>query len=95
MYSFGVLLVELISGLRAFDECRSSEQRFLMDWIKLYLVDGKKMSLIMDSRLKGQYTPIQAYKLAQIALQCVSSYSRLKPRMGDVVAALDKLQYTS
>lgn len=95
MYSFGVVLDELISGLRAFDECRSSDQRFLMDWIKLYMVDGKKMPVIMDSRLKGQYPPIQAYKIAQIAMQCVSSSPRLRPRMVDVVAALEKLQYTS
>lgn len=92
MYSFGVVLVELISSLRAFDVARPSKERLLMNWVKLYLINRKKLSLIIDGRLKGQYLPIQAYKVAQIALKCLDSNQELRPRMGEVVAALETLQ---
>ena len=37
MYSFGVVLVEILTGLRALDTNRPSWKHNLVDWIKPYI----------------------------------------------------------
>lgn len=49
----------------------------------------------MDTRLKGQYPPKEAYEVVGIALQCVDLTAKLRPSMAEVVVALEKLQKPS
>lgn len=89
MYSFGVVLVELISGRRALD--RSRAPNYLMNWVRPYLGDKKETWLIMDSRLMGQYPREEAVKVGKIASQCLSLDPTSRPTMAEVVAALQQL----
>lgn len=91
MYGFGVVLVELMSGLRGIDGNRHVEMHDLIDWASPYLRAKKRLWRIMDSRLGGQYPHKEAHKVAMIAFRCVSSDPRLRPRMSEVVAALENL----
>ncbi|KAF3650850.1 putative galacturonosyltransferase 3-like [Capsicum annuum] len=52
---FGVFLVEMLTGLRAIDTKRPTNQHNLVEWIKPHLSDKRKLKDKMDSRLEGKY----------------------------------------
>ncbi|MBA0600492.1 hypothetical protein Gorai_006679 [Gossypium raimondii] len=92
VYSFGVVLLEMLTGKRAVDKNRPSREHNLVDWAKPYLTSKRKFFQIMDVRIKGQYTPEAALKAAYLALQCLSTEPKVRPKMTAVVKALEQLQ---
>ncbi|KAJ6758943.1 KINASE CX32 putative-RELATED [Salix koriyanagi] len=49
VYGFGVVVLELLTGLRAIDMKRPSGKQILADWAKPYLKNRSKLKKIMDS----------------------------------------------
>ncbi|XP_026666411.1 probable serine/threonine-protein kinase PBL3 isoform X2 [Phoenix dactylifera] len=92
VYSFGVVLLELLSGRRAVDKTRVGLEQNLVDWAKPHLGDKRKLYRIMDTRLEGQYPKKGAHAVANLALQCIGSEAKLRPRMSEVLATLEQLQ---
>lgn len=92
VYSFGVVLLELLSGRRALDKTKVGTEQNLVDWAKPYLGDKRKLFRIMDTKLEGQYSQKGAYTAASLALQCLSTESKARPRMSEVLAALEQLE---
>ncbi|CAN4123835.1 unnamed protein product [Withania somnifera] len=92
VYSFGVVLLELLSGHRALDKTKVGVEQNLVDWAKPYLGDKRRLFRIMDSKLEGQYPKKGAYTAANLAWQCLSNESKLRPPMSEVLAALEQLQ---
>ena len=64
VYGFGVVLLELLTGLRALDTGRPAQQHNLVDWAKPYLADRRKLARLMDPRFEGQYNSKQAFHAA-------------------------------
>uniref|UniRef100_A0A3Q7FFS8 Protein kinase domain-containing protein n=1 Tax=Solanum lycopersicum TaxID=4081 RepID=A0A3Q7FFS8_SOLLC len=64
VYPFGVFLVEMLTGLRALDTNRPSNQHYLVDWIKPHLSDKRKLKEKMDSPLGGKYPSRAAVQIA-------------------------------
>ncbi|KAL8550356.1 hypothetical protein ACS0TY_008975 [Phlomoides rotata] len=92
VYSFGVVLLELLSGRRAVDKTKVKVEQNLVDWAKPYMSDKRKLFRVMDTKLEGQYPQKGAFATATIALQCLNHEAKLRPRMLDVLAALEPLQ---
>lgn len=92
IYSFGVVLLELLSGRRALDEDRGSAEEILVDWAKPFLHDKRKLLRIMDTRLEGQYSKKGAQAIAALALQCLHTDPKNRPNMPEVVETLEQLQ---
>ncbi|KAH0436465.1 hypothetical protein IEQ34_026401 [Dendrobium chrysotoxum] len=92
VYSFGVVLLELLSGRRAVDKNKVSTEQILVDWAKPFLGDKRKLFRIMDTRLEGQYSKKGAFTIANLALQCISTDSKQRPQMREVLAVLETLQ---
>ncbi|KAG8471490.1 hypothetical protein CXB51_036357 [Gossypium anomalum] len=92
VYSFGVVLLEMLSGRRAVDKNRPSGEHSLVDWAKPYLANKRKMFRVLDSRLEGQYSMEGAFKVATLALRCISTEPKFRPRMNEVVIVLEQLQ---
>ncbi|CAA7401867.1 unnamed protein product [Spirodela intermedia] len=95
VYSFGVVLLELLTGRRAVDKDgggggRGVEQS-LVDWCRLYLGDRRKVYRVIDPRLEGQYPKKAAIAVAALAAQCTTDEAKLRPRMSEVLAALEQL----
>lgn len=83
VYTFGAVLLELLSGIQA-PHRRNQE--------KQYFSKKKKLVQIMDARLDGQYSQDAAYEVAKLALKCLSLDPKSRPSMADVVAALQLLR---
>lgn len=84
VYSFGVVLLELLSGRRAEDN--------LVDWARPYLGDKRRLFRIMDTKLEGRYPQKGAYVAANLASQCLGSEPRARPRMAEILGALEELE---
>ncbi|KAL2348690.1 hypothetical protein Fmac_002690 [Flemingia macrophylla] len=92
VYGFGVVLLEMLTGLPALDRTRSHGQQNLVEWIKPYLFDKSKWKSIMDERLEGQYSTQAASKAAQLTLKCLENDPKQRPHMKDVVETLERIQ---
>ncbi|CAN0926593.1 Probable serine/threonine-protein kinase PBL9 [Linum grandiflorum] len=92
IYSFGVVLLEMLSGRRAIDKNRPSGQHNLVEWARPYLINKRRVLRIMDARLEGQYLLPRAQKVANLALQCLTMEPRFRPNMDEVVTVLEQVQ---
>lgn len=92
VYGFGVVLVEMLTGLRALDTNRPSAQHNLVDWIKPYLSDKRKLKIIMDSRLEGMYPSRAAVLVSQLALTCLGPEPKTRPGMKEVLETLERVE---
>lgn len=92
VFSFGVVLLEMLSGRRAVDKNRPSGEQSLVDWAKPYLASKRKFFRVVDNRLEGQYTTEAAHKAANLALRCLSLDSKFRPNMDEVVTELEQIQ---
>ncbi|KEH34690.1 kinase APK1B, putative [Medicago truncatula] len=91
IYGFGVLLLEIMSGKRAWDYDRPRREHNLVVWSQPLLVNKDKIYQVMDSHIEGQYSPHEAMEVARIAIQCLSFSSKNRPNIDDVVRSLEKL----
>ncbi|KAJ8511275.1 hypothetical protein OPV22_001709 [Ensete ventricosum] len=89
VYSFGVLLLELITGRRAFDPSRARAERKLTIWSRPFLNDRRKFLQLVDPSLKGRYPPRAFHQLVVIASMCLQEQAHVRPIIADVVFALD------
>jgi serine/threonine protein kinase len=93
VYGFGVVLLELLTGLRALDRNRPAHQQNLVDWARPYLSScGKLTSFIIDPRLWGQYPAKAAVKAANLAGMCLARDPMIRPSMAEVVSVLEDVE---
>ncbi|KAJ9686935.1 hypothetical protein PVL29_015684 [Vitis rotundifolia] len=90
VFGYGVMLLELITGQRAFDPARlaNDDDVMLLDWVK-ELLNNKKLETLVDSKLQGYYIVEEVEELIQVALLCTLSTASDRPKMSDVVKMLE------
>lgn len=88
VFSFGILLLEIISGRKAIDVGYSPPS--IVDWAVPLIKKGKLMA-IYDPRIAPPKDPIVRKQLAVIAAKCVRSCRERRPSMKDVVVWLTGL----
>ncbi|KAL6865349.1 hypothetical protein ACP4OV_016500 [Aristida adscensionis] len=93
VFSFGVVLLELLTGRKAFDHTLPLGQRSLVTWATPRLSEDKVKQCI-DPRL-GAYPRKGAAKMAAIAALCVQYKPNFRPDMSNVVEALSPLLHSA
>jgi serine/threonine protein kinase len=88
VFSFGVVLYEILSGRRSLDRNRPKNEQKLLEWIKQYPVKTKQFSKVIDPRMEGQYELRVAQQIARLADSCLAKQARDRPTMGQVLKAL-------
>ncbi|KAE8690916.1 Protein NSP-INTERACTING KINASE 3 [Hibiscus syriacus] len=79
VFGFGILLLELISGLRALEFGKSASQKgAILDWVRKVHLE-KKLELLVDKDLKNNYDRIELEEMVQVALLC-TQYLPVKDR---------------
>ncbi|EOA34287.1 hypothetical protein CARUB_v10021802mg [Capsella rubella] len=89
IYSFGVVLLELISGRKAIDLSKPNGEQYLVAWARPYLKDPKKFGHLVDPLLRGKYSKrCLSYAIA-ITEMCLNEEANYRPKIGDVVVAFE------
>lgn len=92
VYSYGVVLLELLSGRKPVDMCQPPGQENLVTWARPLLTSREGLEQLVDPTLAGGYDFDDMAKVAAIASMCVHPEVTHRPFMGEVVQAL-KLIY--
>ncbi|KAM5553608.1 putative LRR receptor-like serine/threonine-protein kinase [Rosa sericea] len=96
IYSFGVLVLEIISGRKNTDLSLASEMQYLPEYAwKLY--ERSKVMDLLDPKLQqdGIFEEKDVMQAINVAFLCLQPHANLRPPMSDIVAMLTcKVQMT-
>ncbi|KAH7422447.1 hypothetical protein KP509_12G008800 [Ceratopteris richardii] len=92
VYSFGMVLMELVSGQRAIDKTRINDIN-LVEWVKLTSETEGPRSII-DPRLGEDYPERVYYDMIRLALDCASFETHDRPSMKVVVSILENCRWS-
>jgi serine/threonine protein kinase len=92
VYSYGVVLLELLTGRKSLDKSRPPREQNLTDWALPLLKEKKKLMNIIDPRLEGEYPVKGVHKAAMLAYHCLNRNPKARPLMRDIVDCLEPLQ---
>ncbi|WZZ73951.1 hypothetical protein YC2023_085321 [Brassica napus] len=89
VFGFGILLLELITGLRALEFGKAANQRgAILDWVKK-LQQEKNLEQIIDKDLERSYDRIEVEEIVKVALLCTQYLPIHRPKMSEVVRMLE------
>lgn len=88
VYSYGVVLLELLTGRVPIDTKRPPGEHFLVSWALPRLTNREKVIEMVDPALEGQYSKKELIQIAAIAAVCVQSEADYRPLMTDVAQSL-------
>ncbi|CAN4086944.1 unnamed protein product [Withania somnifera] len=92
VYSYGVVLLELLSGRKPVDLSQPPGQENLVAWARPLLTTKEGLETIIDPAIESDIPLDSISKVAAIASMCVQPEVSHRPFMGEVVQAL-KLVY--
>ncbi|XP_028806335.1 putative leucine-rich repeat receptor-like serine/threonine-protein kinase At2g14440 isoform X1 [Neltuma alba] len=87
IYSFGIILLELITGQPAAKRQPNNTFTFLLQWVTPK-VKNENIKSIIDSRVQGKYSVDSAGKFLQVAMSCTAPTASQRPDISQVVYEL-------
>ncbi|CAO2825481.1 unnamed protein product [Amaranthus hypochondriacus] len=91
VFSFGVVLLEIITGRKPVDETRPLGDESLVEWARPLMteaLDNQNFDELADPRLQGNYDRGEMFRMIEAAAACVRHSAGKRPRMSQVVRAL-------
>nr|XP_028956787.1 probable serine/threonine-protein kinase PBL19 [Malus domestica] len=90
LWSFGVVLYEILTGRRVLDKNRPTAEQKLLYWVRQFPADSKRFSMIIDPLLRDQYSLTAARNVAKLADSCLNKNAKERPTMSQVVEVLEQ-----
>ncbi|KAG7958355.1 hypothetical protein I3843_10G017300 [Carya illinoinensis] len=92
VFSFGVVLMELLTGLMALDDNRPEESQYLAAWFLRIKSDKEKLAAGIDPALDANEETFESiYTISQLAAHCTAREPSQRPDMGHAVNVLAPL----
>lgn len=92
VFSFGVVLMELLTGLMALDEERSEESRYLAEWFWRIKSNQETLMAAIDPALEIKEDAFESISIiADLAGHCTARDPNHRPDMGHAVSVLAPL----
>ncbi|KAM1343726.1 hypothetical protein PS2_007823 [Malus domestica] len=88
VYSFGILVLEIVSGRNNTTYRKKEESFYLLDWARLLKDQGDLMDLV-DPRLGSDFNKEEMIVAINVALLCCNVTSTARPTMSSVVSMLE------
>ncbi|KAE8665408.1 hypothetical protein F3Y22_tig00112616pilonHSYRG00021 [Hibiscus syriacus] len=92
VYSYGVVLLELLTGKTPADMSQPSGQENLVTCSRPILRDKDRLEELADARLGRKYPKEDFVRVCTIAPACVAPEASQRPTMGEVVQSLKMVQ---
>ncbi|KAH1198176.1 Proline-rich receptor-like protein kinase PERK13 [Glycine max] len=92
VFSFGVVLLELVTGRKPVDQTQPLGDESLVEWARpllLRAIETRDFSDLTDPRLKKHFVESEMFRMIEAAAACVRHSALRRPRMVQVVRALD------
>lgn len=94
VFSFGVVLLELITGRKPVDASQPLGDESLVEWARPLLshaLETQEFDELVDPRLGNNYVPSEMLRMIEAAASCIRHLAVKRPLMGQIVRALDSL----
>ncbi|KAM7520462.1 hypothetical protein LguiB_019424 [Lonicera macranthoides] len=88
VYSFGILIMEIISGRNPVDYSLPAEEVNLVEWLKK-MVANRNPEVVLDPKLHEKPSSRALKRALLVALRCVDPNAQKRPKMGHVVHMLE------
>ncbi|KAB5541434.1 hypothetical protein DKX38_014408 [Salix brachista] len=88
VYSFGILLMEMITGRSPIDYSRPAGEMNLVDWFK-GMVASRRAEELVDPLIEVQPAPRALKRTLLVCLRCIDLDSCKRPKMGQIVHMLE------
>ncbi|CAJ2634129.1 unnamed protein product [Trifolium pratense] len=92
IYSFGVLLLEAVTGRDPVDYARPSNEVNLVEWIKM-MVGARRAEEVVDSSIEVKPSARALKRSLLVALRCIDPDADKRPKMSQVVRMLEADEY--
>lgn len=92
VFSFGVVLLELITGCQPLDKTQPFTGDSMVEWARPLLkqaLENGNFDALVDPRLQKDYNSTEMSRMAACAAACVRHSARKRPRMSVVVRCLE------
>ncbi|CAI9785332.1 unnamed protein product [Fraxinus pennsylvanica] len=94
VFSYGVVLLELITGRKPVDTSQPLGEESLVEWARPLLshaLETGEFERLADSRLEGNYVDSEMFRIVEAAAVCVRHSAAKRPKMGQVVRVFDSM----
>lgn len=92
VYSYGVILMEMVTGRRAIDNSQPDENVHLVTWFRRMLINKDSFAKVIDPAMEIDEEGLESFKtIAGLASQCCAREPYQRPDMGHVVNVLAPL----
>lgn len=88
VYSFGILLMEILTGKSPVDYSRPPGEMNLVDWFK-GMVSSRRGEEALDPRIQLQPPPRSLKRALLVCLRCIDLDTYKRPKMGQIVHMLE------
>lgn len=88
VYSFGILIMEIISGRIPVDYSRPPGEVNLVEWLKT-MVGNRNSEAVLDPKMPKMPTSRALKRALLVALRCVDADAQKRPKMGHVINMLE------
>lgn len=98
VYSYGVVLLELITGRKPVDQSQPLGDESLVEWARPLLaqaLETENFEDVVDPRLENNFVASEMFRMIEAAAACVRHSGSKRPRMSQVVRALDSMDELS
>ncbi|KAF2292121.1 hypothetical protein GH714_013258 [Hevea brasiliensis] len=89
VYSYGMMLFEIISGRRNSEQSEDGTVKFFPSWVARQITEGGDVLSLLDPRLEGNADQDELTRVCKIACWCIQDDETQRPSMGQVVQILE------
>ncbi|XP_073034487.1 PTI1-like tyrosine-protein kinase At3g15890 [Primulina eburnea] len=87
VYSFGILLLEMVTGRKPIEKLPGGIKRTITEWSEPFISRGRFRDLV-DPKLRGNFDENQLIRTVNVAALCVQTEAEKRPNMKEVVSLL-------